>query len=241
MNFYYVVSRSGLKSTYCLLFFLILAFYPEMLKSQDSIPALDRVYGPDQTLYNGMKYRYTPPPASGGNQYLLSGAYFTGSVTLKDKTYPEISLNYDLFNQQLLFLFNDESGAMNIIEVSKAWIKGFRLDNRNFEYLRLQEEPQFYQVLGEGSLRFLYFWHKELSLEATVGTHAYSFTGPERDLYLLSEGKIKAFSNNRNLLKLFDPEHRPEIKGYMHKNKINVKKASDPVMEALISFIGRLK
>jgi hypothetical protein len=209
--------------------------------SQDSVKVLDRVYGLDQTLCNGKKYIYKPPPGSRGHQYFLSPAYSTGSVTLKGKCYQDISLNYDLLNQQLLLHYTDETGAMNILEVSKAWLKSFSLGDKNFEFLNLEQEPRFFQTLGEGTARILYYWRKTLNVEGSIGSFYLTFSAPERNSYVLMGGQLKPFSTKRSLIKLFDPGHRSEIKSYLRKNKVKVKKASDQVMAKMITFIGNLK
>lgn len=202
---------------------------------------LDRVYGLDQTLCNGKKYNYAPPPGSKGNQFLLSPVYAAGSVTLKGKCYQDAILNYDILNQQLLLQYADEKGALNIIEVSKAWLKGFRLGNMNFELFGPEKNPGYYQVLGEGSLRIFYFWRKTLNLNDVINSTNFVFSSALRDSYVLMNGQLKPFRTKRSLIKLFETEHRPEIKNYLRKNKIKVRKTSDKAMAEMIIFIGNIK
>ncbi len=152
-SFFMLVKRSRLKGIMCSLLLIILFSISGTLISQNAVKVLDRVYGLDQTLYNGKKYNYSVPSSTKGHQYLISPDYIAGSVTLRGKCYQDINLNYDIFNQQLLLQYEDEKGVLNIIEVSKAWLKSFRRGNLNFEFLSLEKEPRFYQVLGEGQVR----------------------------------------------------------------------------------------
>jgi hypothetical protein len=230
-----------MKSIKCSLLLIILFSFSGKLIAQDVIKVLDRVYGPDQTLHNGKKYNYFLPLNTKGHQYLVSRNYFVGSATLKGKCYQDIALNYDLFNQQLLLKYEDETGAMIVIEVSKAWLESFRLGAKNFELLNLEQNPRFFQVLGEGPVRILYYWRKSLNLNDAIGTSNFIFTPPIRDSYVLMDGQLKSFRTKRSLIKLFDPGHRPEIKSYLRKNKIKMKKASDQVMAEMITFIGNIK
>jgi hypothetical protein len=222
-----------------LLFLLFLS--PGLLKSQDIKATTDKAYGLDQTLYNGKKYNYFLPIGTKGNQYLLSAVFVNGSLTLKNKIYNDVSLNYDVFNQELLLKYRDDRGSMNIIEVSKAWIKGFRMGNMNFEYLDLEKKPRYFQVLGEGEMRMLFFWRKSFDLEGSGGSYYFAFSAPIRDSYVLMKGQLKPYSTNYNFIRIFDPEQRPELKSYLHKNKIKVKKATDQEMEQVINFISKLK
>lgn len=202
---------------------------------------MDQVYGLDQTLYNGKKYTYILLYSAKGDQYLLSPKYLDGSVTLKGIRYAGIVLNYDIFNQQLLLKYQDKSGSQIVIEVSKSWLERFSLDDKNFIYLDLGQGPRFYQVLGDGPLQILYYWQKNLNLDATVGSSGYIFSSAVRDSYLLMDGKLKAFSTKRSLVRLFVKENWQEIKSYLRKNKVNVKKASDRTMADMINFIGNTR
>jgi hypothetical protein len=211
------------------------------VKSQDTLKVLDRVYGLDQILYNGKKYTYSPPPGTKGHQYLFSPDYAAGSVTIKEKNYPGLTLNYDIFNQQLLLRYANETGPLNIIEISKSWITGFRMGDMYFEFLVIGQEPHFYQVLGEGRARILYQWRKNLEVDGTIGSCGFAFTRTIRDSYVVIDGALKPFNTKRSLINLFDPAQRQEIKSYLRKNKINVKKSSDRVMAEMITFIGNLR
>jgi len=214
---------------------------PGKLISQEAVKGLDQVYGIDQTLCNGKKYTYMPPPGTTRHQYLKSPFFTVGCVTLKGKIFQDITLNYDIFNQQLLLQYANDDGPLNILEVSKAWLKGFSLDNRNFELLNLDQEPRFYQVLGEGTVRILYFWRKSLNLNNAIGTYNFVFSNDIRDSYVLMNEQLKPFNSNRSLTKIFEEGKRPEIKSYLRKNRVKVKKASDQVMTEMITFIGKLR
>ena len=227
---------SRMKSVIPLLLSVILLSFSEPLLSQNAVKVLDRVYGVDQTLCNGKKYNYSVPSSTKGHQFLLSPDFISGSVTLKGKCYTDIDLNYDIVNQQLLLQYVDEKGVRKIIEVSKAWLTSFTRRNKNFEFLNLEGGPRFYQVLGEGPVRILYYWRKNLNVNDVVGSSNFVFTDPVRDSYLLKDGRLKQYSTKRSLIRLFDPGQRPAIKSHLHKNKFRLKKASD---QEISEKIGR--
>ena len=225
---------------FSLLPFLIFSLSVRLI-SQVPAKIYDMVYGLDQTLYNGKKYNYYLPIGTKGHQYLVSPVYVAGSLTIKDQCYHDISLNLDIFNQQLLLKYQDDKGAMNIIEVSKAWIKSFRMGNMLFEYLEVEKNPRFFQVLGDSNIRILHYWRKNFDLEGSIGSYYYAFSAPLRDSFVFTEGKLKPFTTNRNFIRIFDPSIRPDIKSYLHKHKVRVTKASDQVMVDVLNFIGNLK
>ncbi|MBN1199198.1 MAG: hypothetical protein JXA23_07585 [Bacteroidales bacterium] len=216
-------------------FFLL---FPVILFPQDAATTLDKVYGLDQTLYNGKKYSYFLPQGTKGDQYFLSPQFIEGSVTLKGTCYEGVELNYDLFNQQLLLQYQEKSGAVKVIEVSKAWLSRFRIGSRHFELLDLGQGARFYQVLGDGPVKILYHWRKDLAQDATVGSSCYFFSSAVKESYLLKDGELQPFRTNKNLIKLFDRDKWPEIKSYLRKNKIKVRKASDQTMAKMINLIS---
>ncbi|MFH1297571.1 MAG: hypothetical protein ABIJ04_09900 [Bacteroidota bacterium] len=235
------MKKSRMQSISCSFLFIILFSFSGTLISQDAATILDRVYGLDQTLINGKKYNFLPPFGTKRDQFLFSPVYIAGSVTLKGKGYQDIELNYDIFNQQLLLKYVDEAGGRNSIEVSKAWLTNFSLGNMNFEFLHLEQEPHFYQVLGERPVQILYYWRKNLDLDVVVGSYNYIFTRAVRDSYVFMDGQLKPFRSKRSLVRLFNPRYRQEIKSYLRKNKVNVKKASDKAMAEMITFIRNIR
>lgn len=224
------------------LFLVIFVFvFSGKLVSQDSVLDIDRVYGLDQLLYNGKQYTYFLPPGTGGHQFLFSPDYFVGEVTINGKSFEGITLNYDIFNQQLLLRYANESGAFNIIEISKAWLESFRLGDKDFQYLTFDDGPRFYQVLGDGPLFILYYWRKELELDASHGATFFTFSPSLKNQYVLAGDKLLPFRNKRSLISLFDPGHKQEIRNYIHRKKIKLKEASDQAMTELINYIGNLE
>jgi hypothetical protein len=230
-----------MKSTLYILLIILLFSFSKTLISQSNAEVLDQVYGLDQNLYNGKIYSYVIPPGTLGHPFLNSRDYSAGSITVKGRCYQNIFLNYDIFNQQLLLKYIDEKSSQNIIEVSKGWLTSFTFGNMRFEYLNLGQKPHFYQVLGEGQVRILYYWWKNLNLDVTIQSSNYTFDPTVRDAYVLMNGQLKPFSTKRSLVRLFDKQHRPEIKSYLRKNKIKMNKASDQVMAELITFIGNIR
>jgi len=219
---------------------IILFFLSGKLISQDAAKEMDRVYGLDPLLYNGKKYTYFLPSGTGGNQFLFSTDYFTGEVTIKGKSFEGITLNYDIYNQQLLLQYASETGAFNIIEISKAWLESFRLGNLEFQCLSFDNDPHFYQVLGDGPFYILYYWRKELRLNNSYGAKNFTFTPSMKSQYVFIGDKLQPFRNNRSLISLFDPGHKSEIKNYIYRNRIKIKNASDQTMTELINYIGNL-
>lgn len=219
---------------------LVLFSFSGKLISQDAAKVLDRVYGLDQLLYNGKKYSYFLPPGTGGNQFLFSPDFIKGEVTIKGELFKGIDLNYDIYNQQLLLQYANETGASEMLEISKAWLESFRLGDMEFKYLTFTDGPRYYQVVGNGPAYILFYWWKELKLDVSYSGGHHTFTPPARYQYVLVNNDLHPFRNKRSLVAAFDPALKSQIRNYIHHNKIKLKKASDQTMAALINFIGNL-
>jgi len=220
---------------------IFLFLFSGNLISQDAVMQLDRVYGLDPLLYNGKQYSYFLPAGTGGNQFLSSGEFTKGDMVIRGIRFLDISLNYDIYNQQLLLTYANETGSFNIIEISKAWLESFRLENLEFRCLSYDNEPHFYQVLGDGPFFIMYYWRKDLKLDATYGAKNFTFTPAMKKKYVLIGDKLRPFSNKQSLVSLFDMQHKPEINNYIQLNRIKIKKASDETMTKLINYISNLE
>jgi hypothetical protein len=208
--------------------------------SQTDLKSLDKVYGLDPLLYNGIKYTYFLPPGTGGNQYLQSPDFYVGSVTIKDETFKGITLNYDVYNQKLLLQYADEQGAFNIIEVSQAWLKDFHLEEMYFTFMDMGDGLKFYQLLGQGDIKLVYYWYKNLKLDIGTGSKDFTFTPAMRSSFILKNEKLHAFRSKKSFINIVGKEHNRDIKKYMRKNRIRLKKASDEAMTDLLNFINDL-
>jgi hypothetical protein len=199
------------------------------------------VYGFDPSLFNGKEYTFFPPPNTGGNQYFSDVRFESGSATIRNITYKDLELNYDIYNQQLILKYKNNLGANSLIIISDAWLGSFSIKGLNFEIISSRDTlKRIYQVLGAGPYRILYYWKKTLKLDNFLGSENHIFSPAVKEMNVNSGNRISRYSNNRIFYSLFDPDKRDAIKGYLRKNKISVKKASDQTMNELISYCNTL-
>ena len=145
---------------------ILILSLPLLLLSQDTLDIKEGPYGKDPLLFNGRIYTYYLPANTGGNQYLLGDVFSIGGADIRGVHFTGLELNYDIYNQEVLLKSTDQSGGTRIIELSKAWLEGFSMDNRRFELIPDKDNaPVIYQVSGKGPYRFLYRWTKLLDLD----------------------------------------------------------------------------
>ncbi|MFZ4546454.1 MAG: hypothetical protein ACOYN4_03425 [Bacteroidales bacterium] len=199
------------------------------------------IYGFDPLLYNGVTYSFFPKPGTGGSQYLFKEFDEEGTITLRGITFAGVILNYDIFNQQLVLKYTNSSGAPSLIAISAAWLEEFDLNGCHFETIaKADTVKNIFQVLGIGHDKILFSFGKELLLDSFKSNSNHYFSEARKSMFFLSGEKIKGFKSDRGFIKCFDPTKYDEIKKYIRKNKIQVKKASDWQMNELINFCNTL-
>jgi hypothetical protein len=203
--------------------------------------SIDEVYGSDPLLYNGRVYRFFPPLNTLGNQFFADPQFEAGSVTIRGVVYTSLKLNYDIYNQQLILEYKNNLGATSLIVVSDAWLENFSFKGLNFEMITLQDTiKRIFQVLGTGPNKILFSWKKALDLESSYGSKNHAFSKPKKEMNLLTGNKILKYWNNKSFYYLLAPEIKTNVKDYIHRHKIKVKKASDQTMTELIYYCNTL-
>lgn len=209
--------------------------------AQNSRSGIDSVFGFDQVLYNGRQYIYQIPKNATGNPFLFGGGFEKGWITVMDRTYSDLLLNYDIVNQALLMKYVDVAGAIVVLEISESWLNSFGIGTTEF---KLHQQggirPVFYQVIRNKSLAVQYYWRKELNLENVTSTPVYAFSQPKRTSILNLQGKEYAYDKNRDFLKVFDPVNQVKIRNYLRNRKIKVNKSSDIAIQELVNFCNTL-
>ena len=209
--------------------------------AQVQIKENDPVYGYDPLLYNGRIYFFYPVRGTEGTQYMFNTFDSLSAVTLKGKTYTGVSLNYDIFNQQLILKFITAVGSPNLMEVSSTWLEKASLGGRNFEVVTdANSNKRIYQVIGSGHERIMYYWSKELLIDNLKSNMSHYFSDGKKEMFVMIDNRFTAFRNTPGFIKSFPQRQQPLIKDYMRKHRINVKKATDFVITDLINYCNTL-
>lgn len=228
-----------------LLLFMLFSFNTNLYsQSYDTLSyitikeSLDKRYGMDPSLYNGILYQSFYPNSVKGNQYLSSPEFVKSEAIIRGIHYKNIDLNYDIYKQELLLRYLNASNSYTIISLSKAWLEGFSIEKKRFVIHSTSEAPnRFYQVLGNSSILLFYFHKKELKVDNSDGVLNFY---PQKLKFVFMDHSLKKFRTNRDFLHLFPRDKQIQIRKYMKQNKIKVLKASDKIMEELIDYCSKL-
>ncbi|RLD62099.1 MAG: hypothetical protein DRI95_13470 [Bacteroidetes bacterium] len=208
--------------------------------AQNVKDSLDLVYHLDPILYNGKQYTYFVSSNMMGNQYFMNRDFSKGNVQINGVIYPDLDLNYDIFNQQLLLKFIKPNGITSIVVIPKASLDIFNIKHNRFEVFKTKNKSeQIYQVIGKDSIQVLYSWKKRLNLDDASGISTFIFSESEKDTYVHINNQIKKYRNNKSFVSLFDSNKQKKIKKYIQEKNINVKKAPDKQMIDLIAICNK--
>lgn len=209
--------------------------------SQTPVLSANQIYGLNPELYNGKIYSYAPAITTKGTQFLYGPEFEKGSVVINGKTFGNLLLNYDVFNQQVVLKFMTRMNNMMKIILSDVWLKSFNLGDKHFEILSFPKiKPRIYQVIGKGRYEVLYTWRKDYNLQNTYGASNYAFSKPVRESYLKFKDKLTHYKNNKQFVNLFSSENRPLLNKFLRKNKIKVKKSGSKEILQLINYCNTL-
>lgn len=197
--------------------------------------ATKRALANDALLQNGLYYAY-PYYNAVGHPFLGDGEFGTGSVIFREKSYEGITINYDIFNQQIILSRKlDKMLQMNLL--ANEFVSGFSFQGKHFIKASFEgESSAFFQVISQSPYISCYYsWYKERREVLDSGNQRiFSFSEQKSKHYLLLDGKLLRYKNNRAFVQLLPDAAKGEIKNYLKVNKVLVKDANEHVMRSLI-------
>jgi len=208
--------------------------YPE--KVADDYRSFDRLYGLNQNLVNGVRYK-PEYPGSEGHPFLDDRQIFTGGIRINDLRYPQVRLGYNIYNQSVVLEYLNFAGAPEQIVLHNESIDEFELDQKKFENLTFDMTgAAFFQVIEDKDLRCLYLWNKSLNRSTTSVSGFYIYSESKRKFFLWKNGQLYSFNSKKSFVKLFDPVHQKQIKQFFKQWHIQLKSISDSQMQELLKY-----
>jgi hypothetical protein len=197
-------------------------------------------YGFDQVLVNGFLYedKYVKKI---GHQFLLQDQLYNGTLVYRGEVYKGIEMKYDIYDQQLVLNIKNNNSIEWIVP-HNDFISAFSLGDIFFSKYNFGGVTRFYQLVNDtGKVKCLYYWFKQKYDSTNIIYMGFSeFTDSEKENYLLLDGSLKKFKNNRSFTELFPNEIKARVRGYIRNNHINVAKSSDEKIKELLTYCNSL-
>jgi hypothetical protein len=180
----------------------------------------------NQVLYNGKVWRNLFIQVK-GNQFLFSGDYLPGSVTMNGKTFNNVGLSYDIYNDEIITASNTGYN----IQLNKEMVDSFSysFQNRIYKFINTFNDTipgvkGYVNVLYKGKSALYVKYKKEIELLAVDDKYDLFFQSHR--LYFIHEGKSDLINGKNDLLKIMEKD-KIAIKAYIKKNNLKVSK-KDP-------------
>lgn len=175
----------------------------------------------NQILYNGKVWRNLYYNVK-GDQFLFSSEYLNGSLSINGKTYKNLSINYDIYNDEIITPTNHSS----ILQMNKEMVDSFTLvfGVKTYSFINITEDSLagikgYVNVLYTGKSALYIKYKKEIQLLAV--DDKYDLFYRTYKIYFLKHGIVYKINNKRDLLKLI-VEYKTQIKEFIKKNKLAV-------------------
>jgi hypothetical protein len=194
---------------------------------------------PDPLIYNGTVYNFFSARTD-GHQFLEGETFFKGSVTIGNKTYEELYLNYDIYNQEVLLRIELDRTS-KIIALPKERISGFTIGNRSFVVLHDQQwEYSIYEITGSRELAILYRWNRNIKVSSNSDVYNYYYTDAMRDMFLFRSSGLTRIRGKRDFLNAFEDDEKAALKRYMRTHKIRFRTMKNNEVKELINYASKL-
>lgn len=218
----------------------------EALQTEDIQKLYYQVVATPKDIINGKEclpysFRHETTP------YFHSRDKLNATLNANHRIYKNIKLQYDTYTDELIYtdisriVYNE----FPRIELNKDIIDGFSLfidgDSINFRHFRFPDnqvkklEDGFYEVVYEGKTLFLIRHHSLLYNKQGLDEYKYS---PQR--YVFERGKYFRIRNKKNLI-LMAGDHSKEIKDFLHKSRIRVRRAGKDQIVEVLKYYDSLK
>ena len=196
----------------------------------------DHLNGPDYNLLNGRQYNLLYTGTS--HPYFNSDRYRFGSILLNGERYDSVLINYDIYNQQVILQVpGNISGQYMKVVLNRELIDHFKIDGLTFRLMSFPEiGTSFFQVVSSGDISCLLLWKKKLYRSPVSSITSNKYLKQSRGIYIQKEAQLFLVKNRSSFTDIFDEIYREEIKGFLRREKIRFRNASDEKLGDLMNF-----
>ncbi|WP_117883293.1 hypothetical protein [Aureibaculum luteum] len=189
----------------------------------------DKSIGQENTdLFNGELYTKTYRTENKNHNFFINDDFITGTIAFKNQNFYDISIKYDIYNDEIIAKLKNSSGNYSHVQLNKGFVNAFTIHEKNFYFLNVKNEyfelTGFYEVTKIGSQFVFYTKHYKQKEEYIKGNLIYdNFLKKEKNFLLYNTVYYEV--NNKKDLKNTFPSLKKEINLLYKKNK-HLKKSS---------------
>lgn len=194
----------------------------------------------NQLLYNGRVWRNLYLKVE-GDQFLYSDKFLGGSVTVSSKTFGNLELKYDIYNDEILIKNN--KGI--IIQLNKELVDSFAVGYSDgiHRYTKLEADSTtslkgYVEVLYDGNISLYVKYMKKI--DPVSADKKYDNFYQIHRIYLNKAGTISQIGSRRDIMRIFSDYKHP-LKDYIRNNKIRIFRNNPESFIPVVAFCNSLE
>ncbi len=193
-----------------------------------------------QILYNGRAWRnfYTKVI---GDQFLFTSDFLPGTVSIANKTFHNILLKYDIFNDEIIA----PSDLEIVIQLNKEMIDSFSLEysGRKYYFKKMEANTSntpagYVNILAEGPVTLYVKYRKTILLLAV--DNKYDIFNSSHRIYLKKDQTIYPVRNKKDLIRILNDEES-RIRSFIRKNNSRIARRIPDSFKPIVEFYNGLQ
>jgi hypothetical protein len=170
-------------------------------------------------ISQGVIYEEKYQPLEDRHSYFKSNQYVKGSILYKGEYFFNIKMKYDLFDQELIVLFERENKNRIAIQLFKRSIDEFYLHNTHFIKLKIDDTSGFYEEGFKSSLLRFYIRNQKTKKEIQYRGKLINVYRESNFQYIIYYNNVYNEINSRkNIVNIF-PEQKQFINSFFKDNR----------------------
>ncbi len=193
----------------------------------------------NQVLYNGRIWVNLYSKVL-QDQFFFSNEFLPGSVSISGRTFKNLKIRYDIFNDEIIIPTNHGS----YLQLNKEMVDSFTIvwksKSYNFRNFRDDEGASFkgyLNVLYEGTTRLFVKYQKKIQLLAVEGKYD-EFYQIHR-IYIVNDSLTQLIRSKRELLNTFNI-YKSQVRNYIKKNSLVVSARFPESLVQVIEYYDNL-
>jgi hypothetical protein len=190
-----------------------------------------------QILYNGRVWQnlyYTVM----GDQFLFSKVFLPGSLTIRGKSFKNVSIMYDLYKDEILTTVSPGG----ILQLNKEMVDSFAIlfQNKTYHFTRMSIDglKGYYNVIYKGKTALYVRYSKKIEKLAVEDTYDqfYQLTR----IYFMKDNIAHLLTSKSDLKKVL-VEEKELVKNFIKKNKLIISKENPESFVTVIRYFDSIR
>jgi len=192
-----------------------------------------------QILFNGRIWRNLYYRVK-EDQFLFSPEFLPGSLTISGRSFKDINIKYDIYNDEIIIPTNHGT----LLQLNKEKVDSFNItfQDKSYHFSKIREDSLkgfngYLNVLYNGDTQLYVKYRKEISLLAVEGK--YDIFHQNHRIYIIKDNIVCQVNTRRELYKILD-EYKLEIRSFVKNNRLSVSIKKPESIVPVIQHYDRL-